>query len=85
MTNAEPTTGSTLQAITKDTVAPMITIGEYSNNITSQNVSLGFQSNELGTYRVLVNNIDTGVTGTVSAINTTVTVSVPNAAFTINP
>lgn len=68
-------------AITKDSTAPTVTLGSYVSSITSQAATVDFQSTELGTYRILVNNTDTGVTGSVSSINTTVHLSVPNAQF----
>lgn len=83
--NSEPTEGSVSAAISRDSVSPTVSPVSSSNNIVSQDVSATFSANEAGTYRVFVNDVNIGVTGSYSGSNSVEHVTVSNSAFGIDP
>ncbi|MFB0965730.1 MAG: hypothetical protein QMC36_08865 [Patescibacteria group bacterium] len=50
----------------RDTSAPTVSPVSSTNNIVSQDVVADFSANEAGTYRVYVNDVNVGVTGSYS-------------------
>lgn len=85
VTNSEPTEGSASATLGRDTVSPAVSPVSSTNNIVSQDVTAQFSANEAGTYRVYVNDVNVGITGSYSGGSANQSVTVPNSAFTLDP